>query len=90
MQLSGHKNGKIKLNVLAFSEMNARTVLAHLPQPTPYKEQVKSLSIKIRIQIMDDHNNKLHIHKINLTAPICQLSALLEFINHNTATCKLI
>ena len=37
---------------------------------------------------MDAHNNKHRIHKINLTAPICQFSALQEFTNHNTATCK--
>ena len=88
MQLSGHKNAKIKLNVLVSSEMNARTVLVHQPRRMPCKGQVKNLFIKSHIQTMDAHNNKHRIHKINLTAPICQFSALQEFTNHNTATCK--
>jgi hypothetical protein len=88
--MNGHKNEETKLNAHEYSEMNARTVLAPRHQPMHSRELDKNLSIRELILIMDVRNNKLHIHNINLTAPICQFSALLEFTNRNTVTYKLI
>jgi hypothetical protein len=88
--MSGHKSEENRSNAHAYSEMNARTVLAHQHRPMHSKELDKNSSIRELIQIMDVPNSKLHIHNINLTAPICQFSALLEFTSHSMATFQLI